>query len=248
MEREDKAPMTDAPRLLFADGELLIAEKPVGVLSQGDDPDALPVRLSRAGMPVLPVHRLDRGTGGAIVYAKTKRAAAALSALVGQHESFQKEYLAMLCAPPEHCPAPGDSGTLTDLLYHDPRRNKSFVVSRERRGVRSASLSYRVLAAAPADEHTTLVLAAVRLHTGRTHQIRVQFSSRGLPLSGDARYGGRCDKAGAAVFGRDPALWSCRLSFTHPFTGQTVSVTSLPDLSAAPWRPFAETIMQNMDK
>ena len=229
MERDDQTPMTDAPRLLFADGELLIAEKPVGVLSQGDDPDSLPARLSRAGMPVLPVHRLDRGTGGAIVYAKTKRA------------------LAVLCAPPEHCPAPGDGGTLTDLLYHDPRRNKSFVVARERRGVRRASLSYRILAAAPADGQTTLVLAAVRLHTGRTHQIRVQFSSRGLPLSGDARYGGRCDKAGAAVFGRDPALWSSRLSFTHPYTGEAVSVTSLPDLSAAPWQPFAETIMRSMD-
>ena len=219
-----------APRLLFADDALLIAEKPVGLPSQTDagGGDSLPARLAAAGLPVFPVHRLDCGTGGVIVYARTKRAAAALSAMVGQHETFVKDYLAVVCGRPEP-----PFGTLTDWLYHDVRRNKSYVVSRERRGVRSASLDYRVLrtVSTPAGERTLLT---VRLHTGRTHQIRVQFASRGWPLAGDRRYGGDG--------GSNPALWSCRLSFPHPFGGEPLCAESLPDLSGEPWSLFADVL------
>lgn len=210
-------------RILYQDEELLVVEKPVGLSAQADAAggDSLPRRLAEQGLPVLPVHRLDKDTGGVMVYARTKRAAAGLSAIVGQHEVFRKEYIALLSG----CPQP-PQGELQDLLYHDVRRNKSYVVTRERRGVRRAALSYAV-AGSFADESGTVSLVRVRLHTGRTHQIRVQFASRRMPLLGDTRYGG--------VRGCPLALYSCRLTFPHPITGETVAAACLPDDKAAPW-------------
>lgn len=210
-------------RILYQDEELLVVEKPVGLPAQADAAggDSLPRRLAEQGLPVLPVHRLDKDTGGVMVYARTKRAAAGLSAIVGQHEVFRKEYIALLSG----CPQP-PRGELQDLLYHDVRRNKSYVVARERRGVRRAALSYAV-AGSFEDESGTVSLVRVWLHTGRTHQIRVQFASRRMPLLGDTRYGG--------VRGCPLALYSCRLTFPHPITGETVAAACLPDDKAAPW-------------
>lgn len=210
-------------RILYQDNDLLVVEKPVGLSAQADAAggDSLPRRLAEQGLPVLPVHRLDRDTGGVMVYARTKRAAAALSAIVGQHEIFRKEYIALLSG----CPQP-PRGELRDLLYHDVRRNRSYVVRRERRGVRQAALSYEV-ACSFAAAGGTVSLVRVRLHTGRTHQIRVQFASRQMPLLGDPRYGG--------VRGCPLALYSCRLTFPHPVTGETVSAACIPERTAAPW-------------
>lgn len=212
--------------ILYQDEHLLLVEKPVGVLSQAaaDGSDSLPRRLAEQGLSVLPVHRLDRATGGVMAYARTEQSAAALSRLVGQHEDFIKEYLAVVAG----CPAE-ETGTLEDLLYHDVKRNKSFVVKRPRNGVRKASLSYRVLQTAECSQGV-FSLVQIRLHTGRTHQIRVQFASRGMPLAGDSRYGGlrTCPLA----------LWSCRLTFPHPFTQQDLTAESRPDAAAFPWNLF----------
>ena len=211
--------------ILYEDNHLLLVEKPIGLSSQPvQDGDSLPHWLEQAGYPVKPVHRLDKPTGGVMVYARSDKAAAKLSALVGQHDQFQKEYLAVV----QGCPNK-EADTLTDLLYHDVRRNKSYVVNRPRKGVREATLEYTV-AETVTTEEGTFSLIKVRLHTGRTHQIRVQFASRKMPLYGDSRYGG--------VKGKALGLWSHRLTLPHPITGKIISGESKPDWNTAPWCYF----------
>lgn len=217
------------PQILYEDAHLLLIEKPTGLSAQTDAAggDSVPRRLAERGKPVKPVHRLDRPTGGVMVYARTDQAAAALSALVGQHDRFQKEYLAVVQGRPE-----AETGEMTDLLYHDVRRNKSFVVARPRKGVREARLDYTVLQTVTLPEGT-FSLVRVRLHTGRTHQIRVQFAARRMPLYGDSRYGG--------VRGDTLGLWSHRLTLPHPITGEALSAESRPDQNTAPWFWFENT-------
>ena len=168
--------------------QLVLCVKPVGVRAQGEVEADLPALLKRQlGCEIYPVHRLDQAVGGVMVVAKTAPAAAKLSQAIAGG-TLQKEYLAVLGARPKD-----DSGELFDLLFHDRFKNKTYVVSKERKGVKKASLSYRVVA-----EADGLCLVHVRLHTGRTHQIRVQFASRGMPLVGDGKYGSRKNAAAPA--------------------------------------------------
>ncbi len=199
--------------VLYRDRSLAVVEKPVGVLSEEHPTEpCLPALLREAlGDPnayVGTVHRLDQNVGGLMVYALTPRMAGRLTAALVEEEAG-KEYLAVLSGKPE-----AESGTLTDLLFHDRKSNKTFVVKRKRGGVKEASLSYRVLRSV--GDRT---LVSVRLDTGRTHQIRVQFAFRGLPLVGDGRYGG-----GKGT----PALFAYRLSFRHPDTGELLSWERFP--------------------
>lgn len=212
------------PKILYEDTHLLLVEKPIGVPSQEAVGDCVPKRLADIGYSVKVVHRLDKPTGGVMVYARTEKAAAKLSALVGQHDLFQKEYFAVVQGIPDK-----NEDTLTDLLYHDVRKNKSYVASHQRKGVREATLDYAMLETAATDEGA-FSLVRVRLHTGRTHQIRVQFASRKMPLYGDSRYGG--------VKGANLGLWSHRLTFPHPITGEELTAVSHPDWDAAPWCYF----------
>ena len=185
--------------LLYTDNRIVVCLKPAGVLST-DEPGGMPELLRRAlgedetGC-VRVVHRLDRPVGGVMVYAKTAQEAARLTQAMGQGQ-MQKTYLAVLTG----CPAER-AGTLEDLLFHDRAKNKTYVVRRQRGGVKQARLHYEILA-----EQDGLSLARIQLETGRTHQIRVQFASRGLPLLGDGKYGSRCGRCTCA-------LWSYRLSF-----------------------------------
>ena len=209
------------PEILYADAAVAVVVKPAGVLSQGDAEDAMPVLLQkRLSGAIFPVHRLDQPTGGVMVYARTQDAAAKLSAQM-QSEAFGKEYLAVLDGTPE--PAEGE---LHDLLFFDRQKGKSYAVRRKRAGVKDARLAYRVLAQAEG-----LTLVRVRLYTGRTHQIRVQFSSRGWPLTGDGKYGSRNNRCA-------PALWSAELHFAHPVTGETLIFRSQPP-EAYPWTLFS---------
>ena len=219
--------MTSELRVLYCDSALLVCEKPVGVLSEPGNGANLPALASewlrdRGEDPtVRTVHRLDKAVGGLTVLARTQAAAAALIDQIAARTA-EKEYLAVLRGAPDR-----DEATLEDLLFHDSRTNKTFVVTRPRKGVRDAKLSYRVVARAQG-ENGPLTLVRVRLHTGRTHQIRAQFSHRGLPLLGDIRYGSRASHG--------PALFACRLAFDHPTTGERLEFESSPN--GEPWSLF----------
>ena len=213
-------------RILYEDAWLAVAVKPVGVLSEDDPqkasmPALLRAQYREAGQNdyIATVHRLDKIVGGVMLFSRRSEITGKLAAAI-QNREITKEYLALLRGHPTD-----DAGTLVDLLFRDAAHNKSYVVDRMRKGVREASLEYRELA-----RTDTLSLVRVRLHTGRTHQIRVQFASRGLPLLGDIRYGSK-DPACTA------ALWSYRLAFRHPVTGKTVDVTCPPP-ATYPWDLF----------
>lgn len=199
--------------LLYQDAHLLVCCKPAGLLSEGDGPDCLPALLSaQCGGGVFPVHRLDRGASGLMVFARTPKAAAALSRAV-QEKQLHKEYFARVSGVP--CPAAGE---MTDLLFKDSKKGKVFTVRRPRRGVREARLTYETLETR-GEGASAVSLVRIRLDTGRTHQIRVQFSSRGMPLLGDGKYGSRV---------KGPlSLFSCRLAFPHPGTARPLDF-SLP--------------------
>ena len=212
-------------RILYEDPYLVLCVKPVGVLSEDSPSGACMPGLLREHYRALgqndyiaTVHRLDRIVGGVMLFSRRREVTGKLTAAVAEHR-VTKEYLAVLRGHPAEA-----SATLTDLLFRDASKNKSYVVKRMRKGVREASLDYTTLGCA---EELTLV--QVRLHTGRTHQIRVQFSSRGLPLLGDIRYG---SKAPCTT-----ALWSYRMAFAHPVTGKPVDVTCPPPESW-PWTLF----------
>ena len=227
--------------ILYEDAALVVLDKPAGLSSEAGVPAALRELWNAPNAFVGVVHRLDTGVSGLMVYARTPAAAAALSRQVTQSQNayavqdgraegrpeapqFVKQYRAVIAgASDEALPA---EGTLRDWLFKDSRRGRVFPVSRPRKGVREAVLEYRILKTAGEQS-----LAAVTLHTGRTHQIRVQFASRKHPLAGDGKYGSR-------VKG-DIALQSCGLRFLHPDTGREMAFSlSLPEQGV--WRSFAE--------
>lgn len=210
--------MQDKLTILFQDDHLIVAVKPYGVLSEVDEhkPNMPSLLKDKAGCdPVYPVHRLDRTTQGVMVYALSEDAARRLSAMIQQGQ-LEKTYLAVVEGVPEE-----SRGEYTDLLYFDRRKNKSYVVKRERKGVKQARLQYEVLQTIGHEERS-LSLLRIRLMTGRTHQIRVQFASRKMPLVGDRRYGSH-------IPADHIQLCSARLSFTHPFTGEEMSFSYEPD-------------------
>ena len=180
-----------------------VCVEPVGMESQAQVPEALSKQLGGA---FYPVHRLDLNVGGVMVYARTKAAAAALSRAI-QSGEMVKEYVAMVHGTPP------ETGDWEDLLLKDPAKNKVFVVKRMRGGVKRARLEYRRLSAGEPS------LVRIRLHTGRSHQIRVQFASRGYPLVGDHKYGAR-DEVTA------PMLFSCCITF--PWQGRAMRFERMP--------------------
>lgn len=201
--------------ILYEDSSVIVVIKPRGMLSQPDKNggESMMTKLQAltAG-EIFPVHRLDKETGGVMVYAKTQKAAAALSRDISEHR-FYKEYLALVHGVPEE-----NSGTLCDLLFFDRAKNKSYVVKRERKGVKKAELCYEVLETKEKDGDKYSLLRVV-LHTGRTHQIRVQLAHRKMPLAGDRKYGAQdgCKNLG---------LWAQRLKFFHPETGEEMEFTA----------------------
>ena len=212
--------------ILYQNANILVCIKPARVLST-DEPGGLPGLVREAlGDPkadVRTVHRLDRVVGGVMVLARSANAASELSRQI-REDQFRKEYLAVVHGRPEN-----PEGTLHDLLARDKARRMTFVAEAPGKGVQEAALSYRVLEYA-----NGMSLVRVRLHTGRTHQIRVQFSSRGMPLVGERKY---------AVW-NDPceiALWSAKIGFYHPGTGEWVEFSKEPP-AVFPWTEFGKII------
>ncbi len=201
-------------RILFEDQSLIVCIKERGLLSQADNSgiESMITLLSEySGCEIFPIHRLDREVGGVMVYAKTKKAAANLSAQISENKLI-KEYIALVYGKP--CE---NFGIMEDLLFKDSKKNKSYVVKRERKGVKKARLEYSLI-----DSEEDYSRVKIRLHTGRTHQIRVQFASRKMPLLGDRKYGARDDKGIIH-------LWSYKLSFCHPISGENLCFESEPD-------------------
>ena len=190
--------------IIYSDKDIIVCIKPVGLDSEEG---VVNVLKEMFGGEIYTLHRLDLNVGGVMVYARNKQMAANLSRII-QENKMVKEYVAMVHGLAE------EYGDLEDLLWKDSKKNKVFVVSRERKGVKKARLEYKRLSF---NEEISLV--RVRLHTGRSHQIRVQFASRKLPLVGDHKYGSK-DKATA------PMLYSCKITF--PYKGKEVSYESLP--------------------
>lgn len=190
--------------ILYSDRDLAVCIKPVGLDSENQVPSALKEQL---GGEIFTVHRLDLNVGGVMVYARTKAAAAKLSKSI-QEGTMVKEYVAMV-----HGTTP-ESGDWEDLLWKDSKKNKVFVVKRKRAGVKDARLEFQTLRSG----ETSLV--RIRLHTGRSHQIRVQFSSRGFPLMGDHKYGARDELT-------EPRLFSCCIRF--PWGKEVRKFEAFPD-------------------
>lgn len=206
--------------ILYKDEKIIVCIKPAGVLST-DEPGGLPGLLrEQLGIEtVRTVHRLDRVVSGVMVLARTAKSAATLSAQMGT-ERFQKTYLAVVRGTLME-----KSGSFRDLLGRDKATRMTYVASEPGKDVREAWLDYEV-----AGERDGFSLLRIRLHTGRTHQIRVQCASRGLPLYGDRRYGG-------AAEGEEIALWSHELRFEHPVSGEALCFTAAPP-DKHPWDLF----------
>lgn len=215
--------------ILYKNKNFIAVNKPIGTPSQKDQtgaPDAMTLTseyLASIGEPsaLWLVHRLDRVVGGILVFARTKSAAASLSAAFAERGA-EKYYLAVIEGEAE-------GGEMRDFLYKDSAKGKAFVVERERHGVKEARLEYSPIAAVDYDGRR-LTLVTIKLHTGRFHQIRAQFASRRHFLVGDGKYGSKDNRA------KTPALFAYRLALT--FGGKEYEITATPDLSAYPWSLF----------
>ena len=221
------------PKIIYKDENIVVIDKPVGMPSQSDisrDTDAMTATsklLSDAGEvgKLFLIHRLDRGVGGLMVFARNKRCAAELSSAI-QNRSFSKEYLAIAKGIPE-------DGVYKDYLFKDSSSNKSYAVRTERRGAKYAELSLSKIAAVRLDEGAR-TLVRVKLSTGRHHQIRVQLSSRKTPLVGDKKYGGG-DALCCGV-----ALFAFSLSFD--MLGREYSFFAKPNTDIYPWKIFKDEV------
>lgn len=213
--------------ILYQDHEVVVAVKPRGVLSEEKSgEDTMPSLLAAEVGRVWTVHRLDRAVGGVMVYARTQKAAARLSAAV-QSGELHKIYTAIVTGTPD--PAEGE---WRDYLYHDARQNKTFVVDSARKGAKEAILHYRVTDKKSVDG-ADFSRVSVELLTGRSHQIRVQLASRRHPLVGDGKYGSRVKAPFVALFATE-------LSFPHPKNGKIMTF-SAPVPRDFPWNAFAES-------
>ena len=208
-------------KVIFEDADILVIEKPVGILSedsQKGEKGILSYLQNEQRKDLHLLHRLDREVGGVMVFAKNKKSASVLSTDIANGK-FYKWYLAVTDGIPAQ-----DSGVYKDLLFKDAKKNRSYVVNRVRKGVREASLEYSII-----EKNENNALVRILLHTGRTHQIRVQFSSRKTPLTGDGRYGSKVRDCSIA-------LYSHKISFSHPRTKETVEFISYPDFNIYPWK------------
>lgn len=217
--------------ILHKSKDFIVCVKPQGVPSQSDttcDEDMtslLQNHLRESGErdDIFVVHRLDRATGGVMLYARSKNAAAVFSQLVAKKDGFEKHYLAVVSGAPDE-----ERGSMEDYLYKDSAQKKAFVIKNERKGAKLASLDYEVKGTVNKDGKI-FSLVSVELRTGRFHQIRAQFSSRGMSIYGDGKYGSR-EKASHF------ALWANKIAFIYK--GKRFEFEKNPDFTQTPWSLF----------
>ena len=218
--------------IVYEDNHIIVVLKPQGVPTCGDESGDdsllegvrryLKVTYEKPGnVYVGLIHRLDRPTGGVMVFAKTSKAASRLAEQM-RGGDFEKKYFTVLVGTPKE-----PQKTLVNYLKKNPVNNMVYLCPPTTDGAKMASLDYRVL-----QEREGLCLAEVRLHTGRTHQIRVQMAGIGHPVYGDMRYGGENAKKGWL------ALWAYSLSFTHPVTKERMRFMVQPPADNVPWKYF----------
>ncbi len=218
--------------ILYKDKDFVVCVKPQGIPSQPDTTECedmtslLRAYFTECGekSDIFVIHRLDRATGGIILYARNKNAAAEFSRLVAEKEGFEKHYFTIVSGQLEN-----ESGNMTDYLFKDSAQKKAFVVKNERKGAKLASLDYHVEKVVTKDENPFSLLK-IKLNTGRFHQIRAQLSSRGMPIYADGKYGSR-EKAPHF------ALWASKLAFTYK--GKNYEFERNPDFDSVPWNIFA---------
>lgn len=213
-------------KIIYQDADILVCIKPPRVLST-DEPGGVPELVREAigdsNADIRTVHRLDRVVSGLMVLAKNAKAASELSRQI-REGAFQKEYLAVVHGRPDPM-----VGTMKDLLIRDKARKMTFVVGEPQKGAQEAVLDYQLL-----ESKENMSEVRIQLHTGRTHQIRVQFVSRGMPLVGERKYAQMEDPC-------EIALWSHRIGFRHPSTGNWCEFCEEPD-HQWPWTLFNRII------
>lgn len=218
--------------ILHEDNHIIVVMKPQGLASCGDESgdDNMLEQVRRyvketynkpGNVYIGLVHRLDRPTGGVMVFAKTSKAASRLAEQM-RNGDFEKKYLAVLVGTPKE-----PKGTLVNYLKKNPVNNMVYICTQTTDGAKMASLDYRVL-----EEKGGYCLADIKLHTGRTHQIRVQMAGVSHPVYGDMRYGGESAKKG------NLALWAYSLTFTHPVTKERLRFMLEPPADSVPWKNF----------
>lgn len=214
--------------VLYEDKYLICIVKPIGILSEDNGCDSMPQliinrHIKDTGTNIYTVHRLDKAVSGVMVYAKDKRTASVLSNIITNNE-FTKKYLAVVSGSPE------DKGEMKDILFKNSAENKSYVIKNMRKGAKEASLEYKTLMRTKTEDGQEANLVEILLHTGRSHQIRVQFASRKMPLFGDGKYGSREKNCSVALFSRE-------ISFVHPYTNE--KLTLIAEMPAGyPWNMF----------
>lgn len=218
--------------ILYEDNHIIVVLKPQNIASCPDESgdvslfdtvkEYIRVKYEKPGNVYLGlVHRLDRPTGGVMVFAKTSKAAARLTAQM-KDGGFEKRYFAVLCGVPQK-----DEGVLENYLRKNSLNNMVYVCTPSEEGAKAAKLQYRIC-----EKRGELALAEIKLFTGRTHQIRVQTAAINCPVYGDMRYGGE-----KAVKGK-LALWAYSLKFTHPTTGEVMRFIAEPPKENSPWNNF----------
>ena len=219
-------------KVIYEDNHLLVVEKPVNILSQGDDTNDKDMvnllkqyvkeKYNKPGNVFIGlVHRLDRPVGGVMVFAKTSKAASRLSEQV-RNKTFKKVYRAII-----HGKMDKKESTLRDYLYKNKKTNMVSVVNKNHKEAKDAELSYKTL-----NKENGFSLVEINLKTGRSHQIRVQFASRKHPLFGDQRYGQDVNKVGQQI-----SLWSYKIEIQHPTTKEKMEFTCEPP-QEYPWNIF----------
>lgn len=230
-------------KILYEDNHIIVVLKPHNILSQGDETadkslldmvkEYIKEKYNKPGnVYVGLIHRLDRPTGGVMVFAKTSKAASRLTDEL-KNKQFTKRYVAVVVGAPKY-----KASRLEHFLRKDEKENIVTVCSRGSVGAKQAILEYDTIKSV-----NGMSLLDVQILTGRSHQIRVQLSEIGVPVFGDVKYGGEKMPKGYNL-----ALWAYELQFSHPVTKKPMIFKCMPNSDAIPWKFFESDLLKLQNK